>query len=202
MRIRRFLSFAGMLLLILVAIPSQSFASASDSRAFMTDVGNRVLQLLNDRQAPAADREQKFGKLVVETFDVPRISRFVLGQNWRTASVDERQQFAQVFQAYLIKTYWSLFSQYSGQSFAATGEQAQSDALTLVTMQIVQPAGKPTIKVDWVVRKEGDTLKVIDVSIAGVSQVLTYREEFASFLDSNGGHISALIAELNKRMRA
>src|SRR4029077_10337395 len=139
--------------------------------------------------------------LVDETFDVPKIARFVLSQNWRTASDDERQQFGDAFKTYLIQVYWSRFSQYNGQSFKVTGQRAQSDALTVVNTQIVQPNG-PVVKVDWTVTKDGASFKIIDVSIEGVSQVLTYRQEFASILAQNDGHVSALTAELAKKIRS
>ena len=202
MRLRSFLTLIPALLLVAFALPPQSMAAAAaDPAALLTDVSSRVLQLISDKQRPDAEREQDFTKLVDETFDVPKIARFVLGQNWRTANDDERRQFTETFQTYLIQVYWSRFNQYNGQSFKVTGQRAQSDALTIVNTQIVQPSGPP-VKVDWTVTKTGDAYKIIDVSIEGVSQVLTYRQEFASILAQNDGHMSALIAELNKKIKS
>jgi phospholipid transport system substrate-binding protein len=200
MRARSFLVAFPVLLLVALALPLKS-ATAADPATLLTDVSSRVLKLIDDKQRPDAERAQDFTKLVDETFDVPKIARFVLGQNWRTASDDERQQFTQSFQTYLIQVYWSRFNQYNGQSFKVTGQKAQSDVLTVVNTQIVQPSG-PLVKVDWTVNKAGDSYKIIDVSIEGVSQVLTYRQEFASILAQNDGHVSALIAELNKKIKS
>jgi phospholipid transport system substrate-binding protein len=186
--------------LLLVALVPRLSVAAGDPSALLSDVSSRVLQLIDDKQRPDAERLQDFTKLVGETFDVPKIARFVLGQNWRTASDDERQQFTAAFQTYLIQVYWGRFNQYNGQSFKVIGQRAQSDALTVVSSQIVQPSGPP-VKVDWTVTKEGDAFKIIDVSIEGVSQVLTYRQEFASIIAQNDGHVSALIAELNKKIK-
>jgi phospholipid transport system substrate-binding protein len=201
MRARSFLAAIPVFLLVAMALPQRSIAAAADPATLLTDVSSRVLQLINDKQRPDADRAQDFTKLVDETFDVPKIARFVLGQNWRTASEDERQQFTQTFQTYLIQVYWSRFNQYNGQSFKVTGQKAQSDALTLVNTQIIQPSG-PMVKVDWTVAKNGDGFKIIDVSIEGVSQVLTYRQEFASIIAQNDGHVSALTAELAKKIKS
>ena len=200
MRARSFLVAFPVLLLVALALPLKS-ATAADPATLLTDVSSRVLKLIDDKQRPDAERAQDFTKLVDETFDVPKIARFVLGQNWRTASDDERQQFTQSFQTYLIQVYWSRFNQYNGQSFKVTGQRAQSDALTVVNTQIVQPNG-PLVKVDWTVNKAGDSYKIIDVSIEGVSQVLTYRQEFASILAQNDGHVSALTAELAKKLKS
>jgi phospholipid transport system substrate-binding protein len=201
MRARSFLVALPILLLVALGLPLKSVAAAADPAALLTDVSSRVLKLIDDKQRPDAERAQDFTTLVDETFDVPKIARFVLGQNWRTASDDERQQFTQTFQTYLIQVYWSRFNQYNGQSFKVTGQRAQSDALTVVNTQIVQPNG-PLVKVDWTVNKAGDSFKIIDVSIEGVSQVLTYRQEFASILAQNDGHVSALTAELAKKLKS
>jgi phospholipid transport system substrate-binding protein len=201
MRARSFLAALPVLLLVASALPPKSVAAATDPATLLSDVSSRVLQLIDDKQRPDAERAQDFTKLVNETFDVPKIARFVLGQNWRTASDDEKQQFGDAFKTYLIQVYWSRFNQYNGQSFKVTGQKAQSDVLTLVNTQIVQPSG-PVVKVDWTVNKDGASFKIIDVSIEGVSQVLTYRQEFASILAQNDGHVSALIAELNKKIKS
>ena len=201
MRARSFLVALPVLLLVALGLPLKSVAAAADPAALLTDVSSRVLKLIDDKQRPDAERAQDFTTLVDETFDVPKIARFVLGQNWRTASDDERQQFTQTFQTYLIQVYWSRFNQYNGQSFKVTGQRAQSDALTIVNTQIVQPNG-PVVKVDWTVNKAADVFKIIDVSIEGVSQVLTYRQEFASIIARNDGHVSALIAEINKKIKS
>ncbi len=202
MRARALPISVSVLLLVGLILPWRVAAAESDPAAFMTDVSHRVLQLIQDKQRPDAERAQEFQKLVDENFDLPKIARFVLGQNWRTASPDEQQQFTQVFRTYITQTYWSRFSQYyNGQDFDVTHQQAESADIILVNTQIIQPSGPP-IKVDWTLAKQSSGLKIIDVSISGISQVLTYRQEFASIIQQNDGHVSALIAELNKKINS
>ncbi len=202
MRRRSLFALIAILVPVALATPLPSLAAAADPAGFMTEVSARVLPLLADKQRAEADRAQDFTLLVDETFDVAKIARFVLGQNWRTASDEERQQFAATFKTYLIQVYWARFNQYNGQSMKVTGQKPQSDAISQVSTQIVQPSGQPPVRVDWTVAKEADAYKVIDVSIEGVSQVLTYRQEFASIIAQNDGHVSALIAELNKKIKS
>jgi phospholipid transport system substrate-binding protein len=200
MRARTLPFLASLLLLVGLALPLRAIAADPDPAAFMTAVSHQVLQLIQDKQRPDAERAQEFQKLVDANFDLPKIARFVLGPSWRTATPDEQQQFTAVFRTYITQTYWSRFSQYySGQDFTVTHQEAESSDIILVNSQIVQPSGPP-IKVDWTLAKEGDNLKIIDVSISGISQVLTYRQEFASIIAQNDGHVSALIAQLNKKV--
>ena len=185
---------------ILLAVPAAHAETAADPGVFMVDVSADVLQLLNDQQHSDAEREKQFQALVDQNFDLPRIARFVLGPPWRSASDEEKQHFNDVFRTYMVRIYWSRFRQYyGGQKFTILGQLKQSDTITLVQTQIIQPEGKPPAKVDWTVAKTAAGYKIIDVSIAGVSQSLTYRDEFSSIIQRNGGQVSALINELSKR---
>jgi ABC-type transporter MlaC component len=58
---------------------------------------------------------------------------------------------------------------------------------------------RPPIHVDWQVVRSGDTYKIIDVSVEGVSQTLTLRHEFLAVIDQNGGSIAGLIASLREK---
>ncbi len=201
MQFRRFAPLIFALSFFLAVPAPHAAAAATGPGVLMTDVSSQVLQLLNDKQNTEAEREKRFEALVDKNFDMPRIARFVLGPSWRSASEDERQRFTTAFRTYMIDFYWGRFQRYAGQSFKVTGEQPQSGTVTVVNTQIVQPAGQPPAKVDWTVVKEGDDYKIIDVSIEGISQVLTYRQEFAAVIERNDGHVSALIDEINRKIK-
>lgn len=199
MRARRFLPLI-FILGFVVAGPPRALAQ-SDPASLLKTVSSQVLQILGDKQLPEAERKQRFEALVDQYFDMPRIARFVLGPSWRRASDEERQQFTTAFRTYMIDFYWGRFQQYAGQSFRVLGQQPQSGTITIVNTEIVQPSGQPPAKVNWTVAKEGDENKIIDVSIAGISQVLTYRQEFAAVIERNNGRVGALIDEINRKIK-
>ncbi len=196
---RRLLMGMGTLLLIgLTGLPRPA-AAAEDAASFLNDLGQRVLTLIRDKQAPEAQRKQQFEQLATQSFDIPKIAQFVLGHYWRTADDAQRQQFIQAFTGYMVRVYWSRFNQYAAASFKVTGQRQESNGSTLVNTEITQTNGKPPAKVDWWVRKVDSTYKITDVSIEGVSQAVTYRQEFASVIERNGGQVSALIDQLRQR---
>jgi phospholipid transport system substrate-binding protein len=201
MQVSRFVPFVFALGLVLAAPTPRAAAAPANPASFMTEVSGQVLHLLSDQQTPEPEREKNFEALVDQNFDMPRIARFVLGTSWRGASEDERKRFAEAFRTYMINFYWGRFQQYAGQSFKVIGQQPQSGTVTVVNTQIVQPSGQPPAKVNWTVVKESDAYKIIDVSIEGISQVLTYRQEFAAVIQRNDGHVSALIDEINKKIK-
>ncbi len=192
---------AAVALFILLAPPSRAPA-ANDPGGFMSDLGNRVLQLVNDKAQPAAERKKEFVTLADRSFAVPKIAQFVLGRYWRTANESEQQQFTKAFETYMINVYWSRFNQYTGEQFKVTNQRPEGNDLSIVTTQILQSGGKPPVKADWTVTRTPKGFEITDVSIDGVSQALTYRQEFAAVLERHQGQISALIDELKKKSGA
>lgn len=189
------------LVLVAFALP-QPAAAQADPRAFMTDIGDRVLKIINDKQTPEAQRREQFRQLVDGSFDVPRIARFVLGRYWRTATDQEKQQFQTAFETYMINVYWSRFTSYNGEGFKVTGSQEQGSDNVAVTTDITRPdSGQPPVKVAWYLSKSPNGFKIEDASLEGVSQAVTYRDEFSSIIEQNGGKVSALIDKLNERTK-
>jgi phospholipid transport system substrate-binding protein len=174
-------------------------AATPDASGFIGNLGGRVLQLIGDKQRPVAERGQEFAQLAEASFDFPRIARFTLGTYWRTASDDQKQQYQAAFQAYMVKYYWSQFSSFNAADFKVTKQRDSGSTFTIVSTEIDRPTGQGPVAADWTVAKIGDGFKITDVSISGISQLLTYRDQFASTLDRNGGNVAALTDLLKQK---
>jgi phospholipid transport system substrate-binding protein len=200
MRLRTIIAGLAFALAVLSWSPP-SRAAASDPASFMNDLGTRLLKIITDTATPEAQRRQQFRALCEQAFDIPKISRFVLGRYWLSAKDDEKKQFGTAFETYMVNIYWSRFTSYNGETFKVTGTQNEGNGTILVTTQILRPSGQPPVSVDWSVVKAGDSFKIEDASLEGVSQALTYRDEFSSIIEQNGGQVSALIDKLNARAK-
>ena len=80
-----------------------------------------------------------------------------------------------------------------------TGSRPEGDTDGIVSSQIIRPDAPP-VAVDWRVRQRGDSLKVIDVAVEGVSMSVTQRSEFASVIQRGGGQIESLLQTLRQRV--
>jgi phospholipid transport system substrate-binding protein len=203
MRFQRFLAFnligrAALVAGLFLALTVHQAMAASDASAFMKDLGDHVVRLLSDRQAPEEQRHAEFDKLAAQAFDVPRIAQFVLGRYWNTASDQEKQEFVKTFETYMVNVYWSRFHDYAGIQFRVTGERPAGNQVSVST-EFDRGNGQAPAKVDWTVAKDGDGFKIRDASLEGVSQALTYRQEFASVIERGGGRVSALIDQLRQK---
>ncbi len=188
MRVLRFLS-----LLILLAAPP---AMAQDAAAFVQNLGNKTLEVINKKPAPA-ERDKQFRSILHEGFDMLSISRSVLGRNhWGSASDAQKQEFVKLFEDYIVTAYGARFADYTGEGFKVTGQRQEGDT-RVVTSQIVRPQGGAPVRVDWRVEKG----KIIDVVVEGISLITTQRQEFASVIQRNGG-LDGLLKLLREKTRA
>jgi phospholipid transport system substrate-binding protein len=184
--------------LALFVVPAQA-AAPSDAASFINDLINKALKTLDNKQLSDEDRARTFRDLLDKDFDMPRISRFVLGPYWREASDQEKQQFQKLFEDYVVRSYSRSFSEYSGEQMKVTGSRPESETSTLVQSQVVRQNGPPA-KVDWRVRKDDKGFKIVDVDVEGVSMVLTQREEFSSVIQKSGGTVAGLNKELQQKL--
>jgi len=197
------LRWLGALLVVLAMLAGASHepraAPATNPSAFIDNLANQALKILNEA-LPEAERERRFKPILQDNFDIPRISRFVLGRHWSAASDQEKQEFQTVFADHLLRTYANLFGKYNGQTVKVDRVEPAGENTSVVYSQIIDPAGAPPVKVVWRVIGTANDYRISDVSVDGVSQLLTYRDEFADVMQRQGGGVSTLIRLLRERL--
>lgn len=173
---------------------------AADPSSLINNLVAEAIANIADRQAVDTERETKFRALLESGFDIPRISRFVLGRYWAGASDQERQRFAALFEEWIVRSYAARFKEYSGETIKVTGSRMESETSTVVLSQFIK-ANAPPAKVEWHVRKLPDgSFKIIDVAVEGISMALAQRDEIASVADRSGGTTEGLNKALEARL--
>ena len=176
-----------------------SAALAETASEFVTILADSAIEGLADQSLSSDARVRRVYNILVEGFDLPLISRFVLGAHWRRATAEQRAEYGVLFEQYLVNTYASLLGQYGGETFQIKGERVDGNNKdTIVSSEIIQKNGSVT-KVDWRVRRSAGAYKVIDIIFEGISLVITQRDEFASVIRREGAGIEGLLAELRDR---
>jgi phospholipid transport system substrate-binding protein len=154
--------------------------------AFMQKLGNDAIHELTDPAVPTPERQARFRRLLDENFDMPAISRFVLGRYWRTANEAQRAEFQKLFEDFIVGSYSARFSEYRGEAFNVVGSNAESGGTVLVHSKIDMPTSED-IRVDWRLRGRGGDFAIVDIIVEGVSMAVTQRSEFSSVIQSRGG---------------
>jgi phospholipid transport system substrate-binding protein len=182
---------------------AQDFMSAKDPGVFIDKLGEAALQSLTSADLNSEERRQRFRDLLNRSFNIPGIGRFVLGRYWNQATEEERQEYLDLFEELIVRTYADRFSEYSGEKFAVGKvlRDAERPKYATVFSTIHRPGGQ-VVRVDWRVRQEEDeSWRVIDIVIEGVSMSVTQRSEFASVIESKGGTMQGLIDTLRQKVQ-
>jgi phospholipid transport system substrate-binding protein len=156
----------------------------------------------SDKQLAAGDK-QKALKLAEEKvlpyIDFEESTRIAVGRAWSQATPEQKKRLVTEFRNMLVRTYSNAIEGYAGQSLKVLpprgGKQDSKDEATVRT-QFIRAGGKP-LPIDFQMRKSGQTWKVYDISVEGVSLVLTYRSEFDAVVKQEG--IDGLIKRLSEK---
>jgi phospholipid transport system substrate-binding protein len=198
---RPFLAAALVALCTLLAAAPGHAAQADDAKMFIEGLASRAIDALTPPGISRDERERRARGLLNDNFAVSAIGQFVLGRHWREATADQRTEYLRLFEDLIVETYVDRFSRYSGENLRVTRTMAEADSGDVVVYsEINRPAGPP-IDVGWRVRRIGQTFKIIDVLVEGVSMGQTQRSEFSSVIRNNGGSVAALLDEMRRRIR-
>ena len=171
-------------------------AAQTNPVAVINELGVQAIQVLGPSVSPAA-RIQRFRELFGAYFDIPGISRFVLGRYWRVATPEQQQQFQGLLREYLAQAYAGRLAQYAGEKFQALSAQPQGEE-TVVLSEITRNDGSK-IRVEWHLVNSGGW-KITDAYVAGVSMAVTERDEFASVIQQGGGQVQYLLDRLRQKL--
>jgi len=134
---------------------------------------------------------------VLPHFNFKRMTALAVGKDWRQATPQQKDKLAGEFKTLLVRTYSNAIVSYRNQTVEYKPFRMQSsDTEVVVRTHVNQPGGKP-IQLDYFLSKDGDSWKVFDVVVAGVSLVTNYRDAFGQEIRANGidGLISSLVTK-------
>jgi phospholipid transport system substrate-binding protein len=150
----------------------------------------------NGRTLGQSGRFTQLEPVIRRSFDIPSMARLSVGPAWANLSEVQRRQVIESFGRYISAIYADRFDSYAGQKLQVIGEQPSAGRI-MVKSQIVKANGEP-VKVDYMMRRNGDTWLISDIYLDGaISEVATRRSEFASIIKTDG--VDGLIAALNRK---
>ena len=185
------------LLMFGVCTSPASWASNGNADDFIRRVGNEAIQSLTNQALNDEQRKERFREILNRTFKIRLIARFTLGRYWRRATKEQRKEYVGLFEDFVVMAYAARFRDYSGENFSVGIVRDINASDKLVSSKLVLKDGT-AIPVHWRVRT-GDTYKIIDVLVEGVSMAITQREEFAAIISQRGGEVEGLLAALRKK---
>ncbi len=167
-------------------------------------VSGEILPLLKAKHDYyAADPNRLYAMVderILPYFDFRKMSQYVLGLSWRTASDAQKQRFADEFRKLLVRTYATALLRYNDQTIVYLPYNGKpDDHIVVVKTEIKQTSGEANIPIYFTFYNLRPGWKVFDLTIDGVSLVTNYRKVYGTRIQQEG--LDAVINSLAEQNR-
>ncbi len=165
--------------------PADDAAATAAAKATLSATIDEILEVL---QAPGADTNGKLDQLQEITdrrFNFSRMSKLVLGRNRKKLSDAQQAEFEQEFKRHLTVTYGRRLESFAGEQIEIGDARVERNGEITVKTRVVG-GNADGILVDYRLREQEDSWKIIDVIIEGVSLVQNFRAQIQEIVSSQG----------------
>jgi phospholipid transport system substrate-binding protein len=175
-------------------------APAADTAAKVVEVLHAELLFVmkQAKKLGYAGRYQRLAPTVTTSYDFPYISKVVVGRYWRIFTAEQKSRFIEVFAKLSIATYASRFDGYSGEGFKTIAAEELKRGQRLVKTVLIKANGEE-IELDYVLHRNNDQWRIINVIAEGVSDLSLKRADYTAYIKKNG--FDALLKELQEKIQ-
>ena len=153
-----------------------------------------------DKQLQAGDRKRALAlaeQKILPHVDFREATLLAMGKSWHTATPAQQDRLVNEFRSMLVRIYSNAIDVYRGQTLKVLPVRLTAGATDVVVRNQYLREGRPPVPVEYSMRKTPEGWKIYDISVEGVSLVLTYRAEFGQITRASG--VDGLIKRLQER---
>jgi len=190
-----------MLAIICVALGmcSAVYADVSnDPMAMVKSTVSQVVNVLQNKSTPATERRKQLISLVSDRFDFTDMARQTLGSHWTQLTPAQQQEFVPLFTSFMEDAYLDKIEGYSGQPIDFIKQSSMGAGYAEVHTSVVQPDKQP-IQINYLLKQEGDSWRVYDVTVDDISITANYRNQFNRVINNQG--YDALVSAMRNKQR-
>ncbi|PLX86536.1 MAG: toluene tolerance protein [Desulfuromonas sp.] len=156
----------------------------------------QVLTLLRDPPPSPEARRQALTSTIRSRFDFQVMAQGTLAQNWKTATVEQRQRFSALFADLLEASYLGRIEAYTDERVEYAGEKTLGKR-GIVDTVIVTSSSEIPIRYKLILNR--DRWLVYDVVIEEVSLVRNYRSTYGEIIRTEG--MEELLAKMEDKLK-
>lgn len=178
---------------LLVVAPLANAVDQTNPYRMMDEAAQRTFTRLKTEQ-PKIKQNPDYLRTVVREELLPFVQikyagALVLGSYYKAATAAQREAYFDAFGKYLEQAYGQALALYHGQSYSVAPDRPLGDDnIVAIRVTIVDPNGRPPIRLDFQWRKNSQTgnWQAYDMIAEGVSMISTKQNEWASILRQQG----------------
>jgi len=153
-----------------------------------------VINVLKAKELDQNAKADIIDKIVSPAFDFPLMGKLALGRtNWPKLNSSQREKFTVLFVERLRTSYRNKIMLYKDEKVLFQPAVRNKDTIQ-IPMALISDDKK--LAMLYKLHKAGESWKIYDVEIEGVSILLTYRSQFNDVLSR--GSVDDLISQLEK----
>jgi len=156
-----------------------------------------IAVMKNGKQLGYAGRYDKLYEPVLNSHDLSKIARIVVGKEWEKLSETQQQKLEDIFIRLSVASYAHNFKEYSGESFVFDSEEETTRGGVVVHSHFIIPDDKP-VKFDYMLKEKGNSWRIINIIANGVSDLALKRSEYTTILQREG--FDALMTKINEKI--
>jgi len=196
MNLRKYFIKFSLIFFLLFLLIEKSFSVEPDK--FIQSITDEASKVLVENFSKE-EKIEKLKAIALKSVDIKGVGLYSLGSHRKSLSDSQKEKYNELFKKYFLKSFSSRLSDYTDPKINVISMEKLSDKYTIVSSVLVATEKNPEVKIDWrVYTKDPANPLIRDLIIEGLSLARTQKEEFNSVIQSNGGDINALFANLTE----
>lgn len=182
---------------VLALLPAAALAAGVDADQFVKDRHTQLVALLE--QPKNAAREQKVGVSIDEVFDYEQLAARSLGDEWKNRTDAEKQQFRELLEQLVRKSYRKSIDSTLGYQVEHRGtRKSGEDTIVSTVAKHKTDTRKAPVTIDYVLVQVSGKWRAVDVIIEGASLVGNYRSQFTRVIKKKG--FNELVSMMKRKL--
>lgn len=170
-----------------------------EAARFLQDLSARAEVMLANQNLTSDQRLAHVEELIGTGFDIDAMSRFILADHWNSATAGEREEFRDLFHDYMLLTIGRHMDSIPRFKLEVVAARRLGKNSLAVRSNLEFGDKRSTLFIDWRLRRTAGNWRIADIVVQGISFAAVIRSEFVAVVDSHGGEVESLLAELRKK---
>ena len=193
------MKLAPFVLSFFLAVPALAQEMAPDElvRKVTADVMETIK---SDKQLQAGDKKKALAlaeQKILPHVDFREAARLATGKSWQSATPEQQERIVSEFRSMLVRIYVNAIGVYKGQEMKVLPARTAPGATEVTVRNQYVKSGQPPVPVEYAMKKTPQGWMIYDITVEGVSLVLTYRAEFEEITKTAG--VDGLIKRLHEK---
>ena len=182
----------------LYAASAFSQEESATARQIIDKFQTELIHVMKDgKKLGYAGRYEKLEPAVVNSHDLPKIARIVVGKEGEKLTEEQQKKLAEVFTRISVASYAHNFKDFSGEEFIIDSEEETKNGGVVIHSHLTIPDDKP-VKFDYMLKEKGASWRIINIIANGVSDLALKRSEYTAILQRDG--FDVLISQINEKI--